>query len=171
MNYFWNILCSIYGNDEHVKNSRIILTGAVASFSFFKYFKWYTYKLERRNRRKLIKNSSINIGAIFGLDVGGTLAKLIYFEKDTNGNTANSGAITEPLSYYKVNTRPITPIIDSSNHCDSFARLDSPDHEAALINMHSSIMNMDTTIMLRDDALSFYCPQLGMYWLTLLNTC
>ena len=160
MNAMWNTLCYLYSGDQQIKNSRIILTCSVLSYSIIRYFLWYNRKIERRNMRKLIKNSSINIGAIFGLDVGGTLAKLIYFEKDTyiNGSMDNQ---SQRNTNNNNNSRPITPTPDSTKHCDSFARLDSPDHEAALINMHSSIMNMDDTIMIRDDALSFYCPQVG----------
>lgn len=46
----------------------------------------------RRKRRLLRKRANkVNIGAIFGMDVGGTLTKIVYFEKDTDVNHVENG--------------------------------------------------------------------------------
>eukprot|EP01036_Dinobryon_divergens_P042146 gene42146-55966_t len=61
-------------------------------------------KSERVRRRRRKKDRSINIGAIFGMDVGGTLAKIVYFEKiirnDSNDdNSASSDSSSPRLEY------------------------------------------------------------------------
>jgi type II pantothenate kinase len=46
-------------------------------------------RLRRKKRLQSKKYNKVNIGAIFGMDVGGTLTKIVYFEKDTD--TADAG--------------------------------------------------------------------------------
>ena len=44
----------------------------------------------RRQARLLRKRANkVNIGSIFGMDVGGTLTKIVYFEKYTDSDAAN----------------------------------------------------------------------------------
>ena len=55
-------------------------TVAAASLGAF----WYRTKMarERHERRVRKRANNVNIGAVFGMDVGGTLAKVVYFERD-----------------------------------------------------------------------------------------
>jgi len=121
------------------KEARIILTCGVLVYSLSALLSWCNQKIEKRNKRKLIKNRAINIGAIFGMDVGGTLAKLIYFEKDVSTNSSST---------------------DSMKRSKSFVKLDDPDHREALQDLYSA-MNSETTGLLRDDELSIHSPVLG----------
>ena len=53
---------------------------------------WYNdLQVRRRQERRLRKRAkNINIGAVFGMDVGGTLAKLVYFERDAPSTMVGS---------------------------------------------------------------------------------
>jgi type II pantothenate kinase len=58
----------------------------------------------RRERRLLRKRANkVNIGAIFGMDVGGTLTKIVYFEKDTEANLGETA--DERANYVDVVTQ------------------------------------------------------------------
>lgn len=85
---------------------------------------------------------SVNIGAIFGLDVGGTLAKIVYFEKNIEGGST--------ISKLRRNSR-------------SLQDLDGPAHVAALQRLYSFMENTssDHSILSRDTRLSFYSNILG----------
>ena len=48
-------------------------------------------QIRRKARLLLKKKDGVNIGSIFGMDVGGTLAKIVYFEANhINGNEGES---------------------------------------------------------------------------------
>lgn len=148
---FQYLFVNVYNGDKVAKQkffSRVVFTLSVLFFGIGNFSLYYTKKIIKQHKRKLIKNSSINIGAIFGMDVGGTLAKLVYFEKNGNIRNENYG-----------NHKQVEHGQKTLKKCDSFARLDSPDHQAALEKMYSFIEQ--GSVMARDDALSFYSPLLG----------
>jgi pantothenate kinase len=125
------------------KQARLILTCGILVYSISAAFLWFNRKIETRNKRKLIKNRAINIGAIFGMDVGGTLAKLIYFEKDVGGKSPSAESTAE-----------------SMKRSASFVRLDKPDHREALEDLYSMI-SAEGNGLLRDNELSIHSPVLG----------
>jgi len=72
--------------------ARWVLVGGVslavaAGLGVFLWKRERDEKIRRRERLLLKKEDGVNIGAIFGMDVGGTLAKIVYFE--ANNMTGN----------------------------------------------------------------------------------
>jgi type II pantothenate kinase len=86
------------------------------------------------------KAGTINIGAIFGMDVGGTLAKIVYFQP-------NSSTV---------------PIVKRQSS-ESLAQLESPDHQAALEQLYTYVDKSSSSAqsaVTRDDALTIYSDYL-----------
>ena len=107
---------------------------------------WYRRELEERRRERRLRKqaNTVNIGAVFGMDVGGTLAKVVYFERDntdqagtsphapgpplpqSSPSTGKSPSSDRKLSTANVQTLPHT------NSSNSLSKLDGPEHQAAL---------------------------------------
>lgn len=115
----------------HVLGLICIGIGAIAAT------KWLLAQRSKQKRRKR-KDSTVDIGQIFGMDIGGTLTKLVFYER------IDSNAALNPL--IKRNT--------------SINELNSPDHIAALNRFYSHSREMNEAGAL-DDALAFDIPQLG----------
>ena len=115
-------------------------------------------EISRRKRKK--KEGSVNIGGIFGMDIGGTLSKIVYFERkqhgNGNGSTGGDGGKYEPAADSSSDKPKLT-------RDKSFDQFDTPAHQKALediyIAMQSAKMMGDTGK--RDKSLSFYSPLLG----------
>jgi type II pantothenate kinase len=92
------------------------------------------------NTKRKRKAGTINIGAIFGMDVGGTLAKIVYFQP-------NSSTV---------------PVVKRQSS-ESLAQLESPDHQAALEQLYTyvdkSSLSAQSTVT-RDDGLTIYSDYL-----------
>lgn len=97
-------------------------------------------KQEISSRRKKKKEGSINIGGIFGMDIGGTLSKIVYFERKMIG--------MEPVQ---------------SNGEPNFQDYNSPQHQEALAQIYSAMLSQSFlgTTGVRDESLSFYSSFLG----------
>lgn len=136
------------------KPRHLVLAGVTAlSFgSLCTLFWWYKKPILRmlfrssyRDRRRRKKNG-VNVGAIFGMDVGGTLTKIVYF-RARQSPPGKEGS--DPLTFKK------------RKSSESLAQLDSPDHKAALEEVYSY---MDTTsqksngVLTRDADLTVYSP-------------
>lgn len=129
----------------------IALSVAVA---FVGFTRWRVKKEQSRRRRKK-KEGSVNIGGIFGMDIGGTLSKIVYFERKQVGYDSNGG---------KGDKKPAAPIDKPTLRRDkSFEQFDTPAHQKALediyVAMQSSDMMGETGK--RDKQLSFYSSILG----------
>ena len=112
------------------------------------------------------------LGAIFGIDVGGSLTKIVYFEthpsmtSTTQLNPMNThhamDHTSQPSSNYD-NVEDMTKI-SQMKRIKSLERLHTPDYQEALQKLYS-YMNEPQTFHnkqgLRDDALSFYSDVLG----------
>mmetsp|Transcript_15712 Transcript_15712/g.31740 ORF Transcript_15712/g.31740 Transcript_15712/m.31740 type:complete len:697 (-) Transcript_15712:84-2174(-) len=100
-------------------------------------------RLARRKKKEL---GNVNIGAIFGMDVGGTLTKIVYFEaKPAEKKTGEEDAKLKP------------PTIQRGSS-ESLAQLDCPDHQEALANFYTFMDNnkglSPRSAVVRDEALS-----------------
>lgn len=121
--------------------------------------------IARDLKRKKKRHGNINIGAVFGMDVGGTLTKIVYFERELeNGSTTASAA---PI--VSSGTSNQASSLRKTNSHGSLAQLDNPEHKAALQELYGY---MDTTlaqsknggalnILQQDEGLSFYSSMLG----------
>ena len=79
--------------DNHkVRNWWLVGIGSVAAAAAGAF--WYQAKMarERRERRMRKRANNVNIGAVFGMDVGGTLAKVVYFERDLPPDAPSSSS-------------------------------------------------------------------------------
>mmetsp|Transcript_23682 Transcript_23682/g.22788 ORF Transcript_23682/g.22788 Transcript_23682/m.22788 type:complete len:796 (+) Transcript_23682:252-2639(+) len=136
--------------------SRVIVLCAVTlGVSLVFYTRWRQKKeLRRRGRRK--KQGGVNIGGIFGLDFGGTLSKIVYFETETskNGHLKEQGATVE-IPGRKSLRRNISS--------GQMGQLDTPDHQEALHELYTYMdsSHKNGTVTTRDDGLSFYSNILG----------
>ena len=143
-------------------------------------------KGEGRRRRKKNDND-INVGGIFGMDVGGTLTKIVYFEATfdselTNAlraSTSNSGSggagsssssdVLDDDSFNLVAKTTeevkLEPSANSSTlkRSHSLKDLSTPDHQAALQQIYSYMdsAQQHPKVYIRDETLSFYSPHLG----------
>lgn len=124
---------------------------------------------EEKKRTKKKKQGSVNIGGIFGMDVGGTLTKIVYFEAKLNGETNKNQMLTpEPLKralthHGDVKIDDETGTTNPLRRSNSLGNLNNPDHQAALQKIYNY---MDSTrqnpqVTVRDDVLSFYSSVLG----------
>jgi type II pantothenate kinase len=100
----------------------------------------------------------ISSSAIFGMDVGGTLTKIVYFEakraeKDSNGDDPFGKKVGD-------GPRIQRPELAQRGSSDSLAQLDCPDHKAALEHFYTFMDNNRGTsprsAVVRDEALSLY---------------
>jgi type II pantothenate kinase len=133
----------------------------------------------RQARRKKKELGNVNIGgkaifglrllsfsyrffpftAIFGMDVGGTLTKIVYFEAKRAEKDSNNG--DDPFGK-KADERAKTqrPELAQRGSSDSLAQLDCPDHKAALEHFYTFMDNNRGTsprsAVVRDEALSLY---------------
>ena len=171
----FHFFSNLYSGES--KDGRLLFTFGVLTYIMANTYSYYNKKIERSYKRKVIKNKRINIGAIFGMDVGGTLAKLIYFEKDslaTSNSTHGSDGSIEPINRYQSeestlstssSTTTTTTADITAQHSmkrsNSFARLDNPEYQDALNDIKQNILAMDQKGIVRDELMSFYCPSLG----------
>jgi type II pantothenate kinase len=154
---------------------------AAVSLGVVLFTRW-RLKNELRQRRSNKKMGSLNIGGIFGMDVGGTLTKIVYFERTTSRPPAaapippagaGTGAETEtgagtgggrkdqakgdaaedPLA------SPAPSPAKLKRVC-SIDRMDTPAHIAALDEMHR-YMGETKSYASVDDGLNFYSSLLG----------
>ncbi len=65
---------------------------ASAATGYVGYLAEREFKVRRRARLLRKRANKVNIGSIFGMDVGGTLTKIVYFEKYTDEEAANEQA-------------------------------------------------------------------------------
>ena len=147
-------------------------------------FLYHDYQRKLRKLRKRMNRSHVNIGiqysfyrsaldlllilgAIFGIDVGGSLTKIVYFETHPPMiSTSNHHSIS---NLHKDNMTDTTHHDEASKisqmkRSKSLERLHTPDYQQALQELYS-YMNEPQTFHnkqgLRDDALSFYSDVLG----------
>jgi hypothetical protein len=124
--------------------------------------RWRT-KRELIRRKKKKKEGSVNIGGIFGMDIGGTLSKIVYFERKST-DPLDTPAV--PSSSSIAASR--APVGDGAGREEgggvNFDHLDTPAHQQALEEFHLA-MKSETMINgstgSRDNALSFYSNILG----------
>lgn len=117
---------------------------AVVSLSVVCFTRW-RLKREVLQRRKNKKMGSVNIGTIFGMDVGGTLTKIVYFERSSR-SAVNRKDKDDSLPKLKRNC--------------SIDHMNTPDHIAALDEMHK-YMGETKAFASVDDSLNFYSSLLG----------
>lgn len=102
---------------------------------------------KRVHSKKSKKNKNVDVGAIFGMDVGGTLSKIVYFESceisDTTATDSKGIVRTKSSSNFEVETK-----------------LEGPDHQKALRQLYD-YLDEDHTNANRDERLSFYSSMLG----------
>jgi type II pantothenate kinase len=90
----------------------------------------------------LITNTDMALLGIFGMDIGGTLSKIVYFERKEAGAELDSGR---------------------GNKETNFQDYTSPQHRAALAQIYSAMLSQSFlgTTGVRDESLSFYSSFLG----------
>lgn len=99
---------------------------------------------------------TIILGAIFGMDVGGSLTKIVYFEANTS-----------PTSYYSHDPHHHTSTANNTNtpirRSQSLEKLSAPDYQAALQKLYAYMNDTQSygETGKRDDSLSFYSNVLG----------
>lgn len=106
------------------------------------FFTRWRLRKELNQRRSKKKLGSINIGGIFGMDVGGTLTKIVYFERTTRP-TGDGKDSDQPTPSPASAPRP-TPTLKRGSSID---RMDTPAHIAALDEMHKYMVRCDCTII------------------------
>lgn len=87
--------------------------------------------------------------AIFGMDVGGTLAKIVYFQPTKKDEALGAGVLQSPLI--------------KRQSSESLAQLASPDHQAALQQLYNYVdvaSVSSQSVVTRDDALSLHSDYL-----------
>lgn len=116
----------------YTKRITALLATIGASVGLVLFFRWRKRKLQIKLKHKK-KQGSVNIGAIFGLDVGGTLTKIVYFETKLNDDTTPRRAVTEiPRPPQETQAFPRNR---------SFTQLDTPDHQEALQKLYTTLDN------------------------------
>mmetsp|Transcript_2743 Transcript_2743/g.4124 ORF Transcript_2743/g.4124 Transcript_2743/m.4124 type:complete len:556 (+) Transcript_2743:157-1824(+) len=130
------------------RHSFMICLALTAAVAFVGFTRW-RMKKEISKRRKRKKEGSVNIGGIFGMDIGGTLSKIVYFEKrpSAKGKDDENGSVNQPpLSRDK-----------------SFDHFDTPAHQAALEQIYQAMQSQQLLGQTgrRDQALGFYSSILG----------
>lgn len=133
---------------------------------------WRKYIFQKR-RLKRLKQGSVNIGGIFGMDVGGTLTKIVYFEPiittpavrpPSSGSTASSSGVGHSPARVPTNASPqsspsrvkaqsSTQLVNEAKNeakpvstlkrSDSLNKLDLPDHQEALHQLYKDFSNVD----------------------------
>ena len=132
----------------------LLLCSAVVAVSYVFFTRWRT-KIEARRRRRRKKQGSVNIGGIFGMDVGGTLTKIVYFETKTGNRVADDFMRTQ-----RGDTKEI-PGRKPLRRVTSLGQLDTPDHQQALDELYSYMTSSAQHVYQRDESLSFYSNILG----------
>jgi type II pantothenate kinase len=107
---------------------------------------------------------------IFGMDVGGTLAKIVYFQPNNHGNGNGNGNGTPSSVRSDSNGNKsdgLAPPLIKRQSSESLAQLSSPDHQAALAQLYnymdSSSTLKATGVVIRDEVLSVYSEYLEGY--------
>jgi len=124
---------------------------------------WYRRELEERRRERRLKKqaNNVNIGAVFGMDVGGTLAKVVYFERDNTDHDAGAGTGKSqapgppmPQSSPSITSKSgqkspasSTQTLPHTNSSNSLSKLDGPEHQAALQEFYEVCANHATCHM------------------------
>ena len=136
---------------------------------------WYRGYIEERKKAKRLRKQGnrVNIGAIFGMDVGGTLAKVVYFERTTGSEITDTKVATQidglqraANVHNKSNAQGISSSLVKINSSSSLSQLDAPDHQAALQELYEVMENTRTqnskdSVLLHDVGLSFYSSLLN----------
>lgn len=128
------------------------------------YAKWSRYLLQQYqiHERKLLratKPKNVNFGAIFGMDIGGTLTKIVYFESYQNMNSRSSN--TPKISSSPSQAINLSTEKRSLSRNPSFAQLDNPEHKEALDELYKYMDTEQLDVVTRDEKLSFESPLLG----------
>lgn len=96
------------------------------------------------------------------MDVGGTLTKVIYFERKLE-KASDAPSSADPLLAGTVSSLTPSPVKRAST--ENLAQLDLPDHQAALEELYTYMENNKTVskndMVIRDDVLSVYSKVLG----------
>jgi hypothetical protein len=153
----------------------VIITSTVAASLVVALRYWVQYRKRLRQEKKekwrsRKKRNLVNIGAVFGMDVGGTLTKIVYFEpipevdeveaveaQSSVAAKSSGGGLQRPVS------------LSRSSSSSSLAQLEDPQHKAALkelysyvdINVNRSALGKSGRMMTRDDNLCRAIPILG----------
>jgi pantothenate kinase len=139
----------------------LLITGTVLLMGLTR---WKT-KRELIRRKKKKKEGSVNIGGIFGMDIGGTLSKIVYFQrKSTDGIDSSSSSSSSSQPSSSSSPEATAAATAAAARGVNFDHLDTPAHQQALEEFHlamksESVMNGSSGS--RDNALSFYSNILG----------
>jgi type II pantothenate kinase len=147
----------------------ILSISAAATISYFLICRYSKNRavdqLKQKKQRK--KELNIDIGGIFGVDAGGTLTKIVYFETQRHGHEARTKvdnkqhASTESQS----SVAGIVPALPRRQSSDNLAQLDDPEHKAALEQLYTFMDNAygagGSRDIRRDEALSVFSKFLG----------
>lgn len=154
---------------SHLQTKLIaICTVAMLSLGGLGYaFLRYRSQAERRRRKLEKAERTVNIGAIFGMDVGGTLTKIVYFEKagvldrqDLQSKPPSMSAVSRAASD-PISDRLGTGIGQGLRRTNSLSQmLEAPDHKRALQTLYEYMRTSKNPGTRRDDRLSFYSPVL-----------
>jgi hypothetical protein len=100
-----------------------------------------------------------NFKGIFGMDVGGTLTKIVYFE----ANIAKRAASDIPKQEPSDRTEEVPGLPPLPKRAASLTNLSQPDHQEALEELYNIMdsTRQQTSIPTRDDGLSFFSQILG----------
>ena len=146
--------------DKYLGSRAIFLCASVV-LCLASYMSWRKKKAAAKKLRNL-KRGNVNIGGIFGMDVGGTLTKIVYFEtdlKNKHDSSTNKASCVNQKSSSSNNNNNNTSI----KRTDSLSKLDQPDHQEALHKLYDSMksINEEESSTTRDRVLSFYSHLLG----------
>lgn len=142
-----------------LQRTLVTLAAATAAITLVFFTRWRT-KMENKRRRRRKKQGSVNIGGIFGMDVGGTLTKIVYFETKTGNRVADEFMRVQRRGGAAEDTREI-PGRQPLRRVTSLGQLDNPDHQQALSELYSYMDSSATHVYQRDESLSFYSNILG----------
>jgi pantothenate kinase len=116
-----------------------LMTLAVACLYAHRLRKYDNLKQSRKKKKEL---GTVNIGGIFGMDVGGTLTKIVYFEakraEKVPDNVKTSS--TDSMEYEKGQKSQSKPNFNRGSS-DNLAQLELPDHQEALENFYTFMDN------------------------------
>ena len=176
--------------EGRIKKRVWFLCGCFAAATTLGMLVWLKQKdSEKKRERRLRKQqNSVNIGAVMGMDVGGSLAKVVYFERgkigQSRGGDADSESNTPPnesslhvlatVNEGEGDTVTATggagggmtaPSLPRANSSQSLRELDKPDHQIALKEFYEVMeqtranANNDSALT-HDIGMSFYSSQL-----------
>jgi type II pantothenate kinase len=124
-----------------------LLGASAVAVGIVLYARWRIHSELRRQHRKK-KLGSVNVGGIFGFDIGGTLTKIVYFERKPPEALSREGEESSLLS---------PPKLKRSSSID---HLNTPAHIAALAELYR-YLGQSKDYVTRDESLSFYSHTLG----------